>query len=103
MGRVAAESADVVIVTDDDPRREDPAQIRADLLEGAREVTEVRIEEIADPRQAISRAVSIAVPGDVVVWMGPGSQNYRDVGGVKQEFSATDEARAALAAREQSS
>lgn len=99
MGKVAAQSADVVIVTDDDPRREDPAQIRADLLAGAREVPERQIEEIADPRQAISRAVSIAVPGDVVVWMGPGSQTYRDVGGVKQEFSATDEARSALAAR----
>ncbi len=98
MGRVAAESADVVIVTDDDPRREDPAQIRADLLAGAHEVSGCQIEEIADPRQAINRAVSIAAPGDVVVWMGPGSQNYRDVGGVKQEFSATDEARLALAA-----
>ena len=99
MGRVAAESADVVIVTDDDPRREDPAQIRADLLSGARELAECQIEEIADPRQAISRAVNLAAPGDVVVWMGPGSQNYRDVGGVKQEFSATKEARSALAAR----
>ena len=100
MGRVAAESADVVIVTDDDPRREDPAQIRADLLQGAREVPQAHIEEIADPTQAISRAVSLATAGDAVVWMGPGSQTYRDVGGVKQEFSATNEARSALAARQ---
>lgn len=99
MGAVAAQMADWVIVTDDDPRREDPTQIRADLLEGARSVSGAECLEIADPTEAIRAAVAGAQPGDAIVWMGPGSQSYRDVGGVKQEFSARQHARDALAAR----
>ncbi len=96
MGSIAATMADLVIVTDDDPRMEDPAQIRSDLLVGARSVDGSHVEEIADPVTAIRFAVSKASGGDAVVWMGPGSQHYRDVGGVRQPFSARDEARAAL-------
>ena len=96
MGSHAARMADLVIITDDDPRLEDPAQIRSDLLAGAHSVEGARVEEIADPSDAIRFAVSMATEGDVVVWMGPGSQHYRDVGGVRHPFSARDEARAAL-------
>jgi len=96
MGAIAARSADLVIVTDDDPRLEDPAQIRADLLAGARGVDGALVEEIANPVEAITTAVSRVGAGDVVVWMGPGSQHYRDVGGVRESFSARDEARKAL-------
>ena len=96
MGAIASSMADLVIVTDDDPRMEDPAQIRSDLLEGAKSVEGAAVEEIADPVDAIRFAVSKAADGDVVVWMGPGSQHYRDVGGVRKPFSARDEARAAL-------
>jgi UDP-N-acetylmuramoyl-L-alanyl-D-glutamate--2,6-diaminopimelate ligase len=96
MGEIAARLANLVIVTDDDPRTEDPAQIRADLLAGARSVEHARVEEIADPTQAIRRAVAEATPGDVVVWMGPGSQHYRDVGGERISFSARQQAQDAL-------
>ena len=96
MGSLAATMADLVVITDDDPRLEDPAQIRSDLLAGAQGVEGANVEEIADPAEAIRFAVSKATDGDVVVWMGPGSQHYRDVGGVRQSFSARDEARAAL-------
>jgi UDP-N-acetylmuramoyl-L-alanyl-D-glutamate--2,6-diaminopimelate ligase len=96
MGTLAAQSADLVIITDDDPRKEDPAQIRADLLEGARGVPDAAVEEIPEPTEAIRFAVSRAQEGDAVVWMGPGSQHYRDLGGVRVPFSARDEARRAL-------
>ena len=96
MGAIAAQSADVLIITDDDPRKEDPAQIRADLLEGARDVPGATVEEIAEPTEAIRFAVSHAEEGDAVVWMGPGSQHYRDIAGVRIAFSARDEARKAL-------
>jgi UDP-N-acetylmuramoyl-L-alanyl-D-glutamate--2,6-diaminopimelate ligase len=96
MGAIAARVADLVIVTDDDPRLEDPAQIRSDLLSGARSVDGAVVNEIADPVDAVAFAVSQATEGDVVVWMGPGSQHYRDVGGVREPFSARDEARKAL-------
>jgi len=97
MGTLAASIADHVIVTDDDPRWEDPAQIRRGLLEGARGAgTETTIEEIPDPVDAISHAVSIARPGDVIVWSGPGSQNYREVQGERHPFSAREQALLAL-------
>ena len=96
MGKVAAELADVVVVTDDDPRREDPGVIRAGLLAGARSVPGVEVHEIPDPTNAISFALSLVGEGDSVIWSGPGSQNYRDIGGVKVPYSARVEARKAL-------
>jgi len=96
MGQSAARWADVVIVTDDDPRMEEPAQIRSDLLEGARAEPGSLVLEQPQPEVAIRDAVNMAQEGDVVVWMGPGSQSYRDVRGVREPFSARAEARAAL-------
>lgn len=97
MGALAATIADHVIITDDDPRWEDPAEIRRGLLEGARGVSSPStIEEIPDPVDAITHAVAVAQPGDVIVWSGPGSQNYREVRGVRHPFSARDQARLAL-------
>ncbi len=96
MGRTAAQVADVVIITDDDPRREDPATIRQGLLEGARSVDGASVHEVPDPSEAIRFAVEMAEEGDTILWSGPGSQDYRDIGGVKVPFSARDQARAAL-------
>mgnify|MGYP001028101263 FL=1 len=97
MGAAAAELADVVIVTDDDSRREDPAIIRAGLLEGARSIPGATVHEVPDPNSAIRLALSLVTVGDSVVWSGPGSQTYRDVGGEKIPYSARREARVALA------
>lgn len=97
MGATARKLADVVIVTDDDPRREDPATIRAGLLEGARSVSPANVHEIADPNAAIRFALSLVTAGDSVVWFGPGSQSYRDIGGAKIPYSAKREAQVALA------
>lgn len=96
MGEIAASTADLVIVTDDDPRFEDPAQIRADLLEGALSIPAASVKEIADPDEAIDFAVSSARPGDIVVWMGPGSQYYREIQGVRYPYSAREQAKRAL-------
>lgn len=95
MGRVAADLADIVIVTDDDPRVEDPSEIRRGLLSGAREVEKSQIYEVPDPSEAIRFAVSLAKEGDTVLWTGPGSQDYRDIG-EKIPFSARVVARRAL-------
>ena len=96
MGAAAAELADVVIVTDDDPRKEDPAVIRAGLLSGARSVANAVVHEIPDPTEAIRFAIGLIDEGDSIVWSGPGSQSYRDIGGEKVPYSARDEARRAL-------
>jgi UDP-N-acetylmuramoyl-L-alanyl-D-glutamate--2,6-diaminopimelate ligase len=96
MGTVAAKRSDVVIITDDDPRREDPAVIRQGLLEGARGVPGATVHEIPDPSEAIRFAVGLAGEGDTILWSGPGSQDYRDIEGVKVPYSAREQARAAL-------
>jgi UDP-N-acetylmuramoyl-L-alanyl-D-glutamate--2,6-diaminopimelate ligase len=96
MGRTAAELADVVIVTDDDPRREDPDLIRSGLLEGARSVSGADVHEIPHPSDAIRFALTMAEEGDTILWSGPGSQDYRDIGGVKVPYSARSEAQQAL-------
>jgi UDP-N-acetylmuramoyl-L-alanyl-D-glutamate--2,6-diaminopimelate ligase len=97
MGQAAAQLADVIVVTDDDSRTEDPSVIRAALLEGVASVPGVETYEIAHPSDAIRFAVSLAKDGDAIVWSGPGAQTYREVGGEKIPYSARGEARQALA------
>lgn len=82
MGEVAARGADVLIVTDDNPRSEDPAEIRAAMLAGARSVpaaTAAQIIEEGDRRAAIVRAISLAEPGDTVLVAGKGHETGQQV------------------------
>ncbi|OYX58407.1 MAG: UDP-N-acetylmuramyl peptide synthase, partial [Micrococcales bacterium 32-70-13] len=95
MARVAAEGCDVLVITDHHPRFEDPASIRATLLEGAALASNTpEIHEVSPPEQAIRVAVNLAREGDSILWAGPGHQDYRDIRGVRTEYSARDEARA---------
>ena len=75
MGQVAAEKSDVVIVTDDNPRGEDPARIRAMVIEGA-----PRAREIGDRREAIAAAIAAAGKGDIVLVAGKGHEQGQIVG-----------------------
>jgi UDP-N-acetylmuramoyl-L-alanyl-D-glutamate--2,6-diaminopimelate ligase len=97
MGAVAAEGADVVIVTDHHPRYEDPAQIRAAVIAGAHSAgTTAEIHEVSPPEKAIRVAVSLASEGDTILWAGPGHLDYREIAGIRTPHSARDEARNAL-------
>jgi UDP-N-acetylmuramoyl-L-alanyl-D-glutamate--2,6-diaminopimelate ligase len=75
MGAVATKMSDVVIVTDDNPRSEDPARIRADIMAGAPGATEV-----AGRRDAIAEAIRIARSGDIIVVAGKGHETGQIVG-----------------------
>ncbi|MCX4388515.1 UDP-N-acetylmuramoyl-L-alanyl-D-glutamate--2,6-diaminopimelate ligase [Micromonospora peucetia] len=100
MGAAAAEGADVVLVTDDNPRTEDPAAIRAEVLTGARRAgTTARIEEVADRRTAIDAAVRLAGPGDVVAVLGKGHERGQEIGGEVLPFDDRTELADALRAR----
>jgi UDP-N-acetylmuramoyl-L-alanyl-D-glutamate--2,6-diaminopimelate ligase len=75
MGEVAARLSDVAIVTDDNPRGEDPARIRADILAGARGVIEV-----PGRKEAIARALEMAREGDIVLLAGKGHETGQIIG-----------------------
>jgi UDP-N-acetylmuramoyl-L-alanyl-D-glutamate--2,6-diaminopimelate ligase len=96
MGEIAARLADVLIVTDDNPRSEDPAAIRAAVLAGARGPGAT--EEIGDRAEAIRTAIARAEPGDVVLIAGKGHETGQDVAGEVLPFDDREQARAALAA-----
>jgi len=101
MGAAAARTADVVIVTDDNPRSEDPASIRAAAIEGARQaVPAVDLHEIGDRRQAIATAIELAGPGDTVVVLGKGHETGQDVGGVIHPFDDRETVRELLEAQQ---
>jgi UDP-N-acetylmuramoyl-L-alanyl-D-glutamate--2,6-diaminopimelate ligase len=97
MGRIAAELADLVVVTDDNPRDEDPSAIRAAILAGAREAGDgPLIIEIGDRRDAIGYAVGWARTGDVVLIAGKGHETGQTGGGHTRPFDDRDELAAAL-------
>jgi UDP-N-acetylmuramoyl-L-alanyl-D-glutamate--2,6-diaminopimelate ligase len=85
MAEIAARLADVLIVTDDNPRTEDPAAIRAAMLAG---ITGPGAEvlEIGDRRAAIREAVSRARPGDIVLVAGKGHETGQEIAGVVHPF-----------------
>jgi UDP-N-acetylmuramoyl-L-alanyl-D-glutamate--2,6-diaminopimelate ligase len=98
MGRVAAENSDVVIVTSDNPRNEDPLVIIQAIEVGLKE-HDTPYEVVPDRREAINRAVSVAKPGDVVIIAGKGHETYQIVGENKYHFDDREIAADALAAR----
>jgi len=77
---VAAAVADVVIVTDDNPRSEDPAAIRSAVLDGAR-IGGAVVSEVPDRRTAVSQAIAGARSGDVVLVLGRGHESHQEVAG----------------------
>ncbi|WP_370287529.1 UDP-N-acetylmuramoyl-L-alanyl-D-glutamate--2,6-diaminopimelate ligase [Nocardioides sp.] len=98
MGRLAAALADEVVVTDDNPRSEDPASIRAEVLAGAADGPAV-VREEGDRERAITGAILGAAPDDVVLVAGKGHETGQEVAGTVHPFDDREVARAALAAR----
>jgi UDP-N-acetylmuramoyl-L-alanyl-D-glutamate--2,6-diaminopimelate ligase len=91
MGAIAARFADVAIVTDDNPRSEDPAAIRAQILKAAPNAI-----EIGDRAQAIREAIAMMKPGDAVLIAGKGHETGQIIKGVTHPFADQDVARGAL-------
>ena len=95
MGQAAAQNADVVFVTDDNPRSEDPALIRAAVMEGCPEA-----HEVADRAEAILRAVDALGPGDALLIAGKGHEAGQIVGDDILPFDDAEQASVAVAALE---
>jgi UDP-N-acetylmuramoyl-L-alanyl-D-glutamate--2,6-diaminopimelate ligase len=94
MGEIAAENADSVIVTDDNPRSENPADIRAAILSAAKGA-----RDIGDRAEAIRTAISCLQPGDALLIAGKGHETGQIVGDHTLPFSDHEAAAAALASR----
>jgi len=109
MGAAAARGADLVVVTDDNPRSEDPAAIRAEVLAGAAQVggtvtaggrsVGATVIEVAGRRAAIDEAVRRAEPGDVIAVLGKGHERGQEIAGVMTPFDDRVELATALAGR----
>lgn len=101
MGAEAAKGADFVVVTDDNPRTEDPAAIRTAVLAGAREAgTDAEIVEVSPRGKAIDALVEWARPGDAVIVVGKGHEVGQLVGTEKLHFDDREEMRRAITERQ---
>jgi UDP-N-acetylmuramoyl-L-alanyl-D-glutamate--2,6-diaminopimelate ligase len=85
MGRIAGENSDVVFITSDNPRTEDPLKIISEIEVGVSE-TGTQYYIVSDRREAIHRAIALARSGDVVIVAGKGHENYQIVGNDKFHF-----------------
>src|SRR4051794_4968348 len=94
MGAIAAENADHVIITDDNPRSENPAKIRAAILEAAKDA-----DDIGDRTEAIKAGISALQPGDALLIAGKGHETGQIIGDKVLHFSDHEAVAAALAAR----
>jgi UDP-N-acetylmuramoyl-L-alanyl-D-glutamate--2,6-diaminopimelate ligase len=92
MGRLAADLADVAIVTSDNPRSEDPEAIAAEIVAGAEREVEIELDRAA----AIARAVELARPGDVVLIAGKGAEQGQEFADRTVPFDDRDVAKEAL-------
>lgn len=86
MGEVACELSDRVIFTSDNPRSEDPLEILADMEFGLSSAARRKFISIADRKEAIKTAVSIAKHEDIILVAGKGHEKYQDIKGVKYAF-----------------
>jgi UDP-N-acetylmuramoyl-L-alanyl-D-glutamate--2,6-diaminopimelate ligase len=98
MARLAAQLSDQVILTADNPRDEDPLEILRQMQAGLLPPTDAHVQLLADRRQAIRAAVTLARPGDLVLVAGKGHETYQEIKGVKTPFDDREELRNALLA-----
>lgn len=98
MGAAAAAHADAVIVTDDNPRSEDPAAIRAAVLSGIPEDARAHVQEVGDRAEAILRGVAALGPGDALLIAGKGHETGQTVGDMVLPFDDVEQASMAVAA-----
>ncbi|ASC73332.1 UDP-N-acetylmuramoylalanyl-D-glutamate--2,6-diaminopimelate ligase [Halomicronema hongdechloris C2206] len=98
MGRIAYDLADVVVVTSDNPRTEDPEAILQDILAGIPEPLAAE-QVVCDRKAAIHQAIHMAQPGDGILIAGKGHEDYQILGTEKIHFDDREQARQALAQR----
>lgn len=106
MGLVAARLSDVVVITSDNPRSEDPVriidEIKRGIPAGSQSARQPDVRTIVDRAEAIDRAIALGEPGDIVLIAGKGHEKYQQIGDRVLPFDDTEQARAALGRRRSS-
>ena len=100
MGAAAAKYADIVIVTDDNPRSENPASIRAAVLSGTVNAGTDSVSEVGDRAEAILRGIDMLAPGDALLIAGKGHETGQVIGDTVLPFDDVEQASVAVAALE---
>ena len=96
MAQEAACRSDILILTSDNPRFEDPEEIIQQMASGLSREELNRTEKITDRRKAINRAIELALPGTVVLVAGKGHEPYQEIKGVRHHFDDAEEVKKAL-------
>ena len=96
MAQEAAKQSDTVILTSDNPRKEEPEAILDDMEAGLKPADMKKTLRITDRRQAIRTAARLAKPGDVILIAGKGHEDYQIIGDVKHHFDDREEVKAAF-------
>jgi UDP-N-acetylmuramoyl-L-alanyl-D-glutamate--2,6-diaminopimelate ligase len=87
MAELASSLSDVVVLTSDNPRFEDPESILDQMEAGVPSEDRIKVQRISDRKEAIFQAIrTIAQPGDIVLVAGKGHETYQDIQGVKSDF-----------------
>jgi len=91
MANIACKLSDKVILTSDNPRKEDPNDILEEMKSGVQVVHQRKVMSVLDRREAIKIACTLAKPGDVILVAGKGHENYQEINGVKHHFDDVEE------------
>ncbi len=91
MARIASELSDILILTSDNPRSEDPISIIEQMKEGLDNKIGDKTLAIVDRREAIKKACSLAISGDIILLAGKGHETYQEIRGVKNHFDDMEE------------
>lgn len=91
MAKIAAELSDRLILTSDNPRSEDPVSIIEQMKKGLGDDEARKTLAIADRREAIKEACSLAMPGDIILLAGKGHETYQEIDGIKYPFDDMEE------------
>lgn len=86
MGRLGYDLSDILILTSDNPRSEDPQKILGEIKQGLPQMLDKEVISIIDRHDAIKKAVSIAKSGDVIMVLGKGHETYQEIAGIKNHF-----------------
>ena len=91
MAEIACRYSNIVVLTSDNPRNEDPLAILAEMQKGVPPIDYKKTQVIADRHEAISKAVAMAKPNDIILIAGKGHENYQEIKGIKHHFDDKEE------------